>query len=556
MNNSSAYSNVLLKPSAQTQAAQAPVPKRNSQDDQTSVNFQQNFKDAHDDVRERDEQIRKPAATKKTAQVDSKSTHNAEKKSSESAKQADENTSSDQISDNEKNADSGNSLSKQASDDQNTVDKKAESKSADKKICNDEISTVDPSIAGILLTNTNNASVPLPAASPVDVALASITVYAQLPADSEVNAETETQAETTKKVSVVNLSNPLAIEPSTSVAETIKGDGTSLIDKQAKTDQPSLGEDGEEVASNKDSSAAIALQLVADTPSPPVSTAASDVVAQTPEALAVVSSVVLPKSTLAQTALAPVTDDTSDADILSKLAEPLVTEKQSIKAASGNLNLPLAPDTSRIQAQVLDPKATFDKTLQNLLHPESNTLDGDATQPATPTPTGATTSSTNTLDSMLRFSDTQAPAARSFVVQTAVPVPVGQPQWSQAVGEKVLWLAAQNVSSAEIHLNPENLGPMQVKVSVNQEQTTINFTSNHAVVREVLDQNLGRLRDMFSEQGLNLVNVDVSDKSFSRQQGDSKDQKGQAGTKDIVIEDDTPVAISAIVQQRLVDHYA
>ena len=124
------------------------------------------------------------------------------------------------------------------------------------------------------------------------------------------------------------------------------------------------------------------------------------------------------------------------------------------------------------------------------------------------------------------------------------------------MGEKVLWLAAQNVSSAEINLHPKDLGPMQVRVSVNQEQTTVSFTSHHAVVREVLDQNLNRLRDMFSEQGLNLVNVDVSDKSFSRRQGDAQDQKAQGGSQDVASEEETVVAMSAIVQQRLVDHYA
>ncbi len=84
----------------------------------------------------------------------------------------------------------------------------------------------------------------------------------------------------------------------------------------------------------------------------------------------------------------------------------------------------------------------------------------------------------------------------------------------------------------------------------------MNFTSHHAVVREVLDQNLNRLRDMFSEQGLNLVNVDVSDKSFSRQQGDAQSQKGQGSSQDVGAEEETAIAMSAIVQQRLVDHYA
>lgn len=149
-----------------------------------------------------------------------------------------------------------------------------------------------------------------------------------------------------------------------------------------------------------------------------------------------------------------------------------------------------------------------------------------------------------------------APSNRSFVVQTSVPVPVGQPQWSQAVGEKVLWLAAQNVSSAEIHLHPKDLGPLQVNVTVNQDQTSVSFTSHHAAVREVLDQNLGRLRDMFTEQGLNLVNVDVSDKSFARQQGEGKSGKGGAQQGSEPMEEDAPIAVSSIIQKRLVDHYA
>src|SRR5690606_20166571 len=53
-----------------------------------------------------------------------------------------------------------------------------------------------------------------------------------------------------------------------------------------------------------------------------------------------------------------------------------------------------------------------------------------------------------------------AAANRSFVVQTGVPTTMGQPGWNQAVGEKVLWLAAQNLSSAEIRLDPPELGPM------------------------------------------------------------------------------------------------
>lgn len=166
------------------------------------------------------------------------------------------------------------------------------------------------------------------------------------------------------------------------------------------------------------------------------------------------------------------------------------------------------------------------------------------------------TAASAAIETLTRLTEAQSPASRAFVVQTGVPVAVGTPQWSQAVGDKVLWLAAQNVSSAEIRLDPPELGPMQVKVSVNQDQASITFTSPHPVVREALDQQLNRLREMFSEQGLNLVNVDVSDKSFAQQEREQGEaNKGQANL-DADDEDLAPVAISQAISMRLVDHYA
>ncbi|MFO1388003.1 flagellar hook-length control protein FliK [Cellvibrio sp.] len=226
--------------------------------------------------------------------------------------------------------------------------------------------------------------------------------------------------------------------------------------------------------------------------------------------------------------------------------------KSVVKAEVSASALPEVVDGESEESQSAKLPTGFDKLLQAASQTNGHAKD-DVTQ-APPAPV-ANTPSSGGVHAWLQSGNTEIPAARTFVVQTAVSVPVGQPQWSQAVGEKVLWLAAQNVSSAEINLNPEHLGPMQVKVSVNQEQTSVSFTSHHPVTREVLDQNLGRLRDMFSEQGLNLVNVDVSDKSFNRHQGDAQHQNGQ-GAKQDKVEDETPVAVSLIKQQRLVDHYA
>lgn len=159
-------------------------------------------------------------------------------------------------------------------------------------------------------------------------------------------------------------------------------------------------------------------------------------------------------------------------------------------------------------------------------------------------------------DVLGRMLEPQTPAARAFVVQTGVPVALGQPQWGPAVGEKVLWMAAQNVSAAEIRLDPPELGPMQVRVSVNQDQVNISFTSPHPVVRDALDQQLNRLREMFAEQGLNLGNVDVSDKSFAQQDQEKNESARTAATATAAGEESATETGVSRVSTRLVDHYA
>lgn len=210
-------------------------------------------------------------------------------------------------------------------------------------------------------------------------------------------------------------------------------------------------------------------------------------------------------------------------------------------AAEFDLTLEENPDFA-----LLNGKAITGKLANSAMAPEKTTLVIDTPKGSTPT---------SVVESPLRVGEPPSPAARSFTVQTGVPVPVGQPQWSQAVGEKVLWLAAQNVSAAEIRLDPPDLGPMQVKVSVNQDQASVTFTSPHPVVRDALDQQLHRLREMFSEQGLNLVNVDVSDQPAYRQQEDNEAQNGKSSSE-LDDEDVVPVATTQISSSRLVDHYA
>ncbi len=101
--------------------------------------------------------------------------------------------------------------------------------------------------------------------------------------------------------------------------------------------------------------------------------------------------------------------------------------------------------------------------------------------------------------------------------------PLNQAGWDQALGERIQWMAGQKLQGARIRLNPANLGPMEVRIQVQNEQASIQFTSAHGVVREALEAALPRLREMFDASGVELVDVDVSGQSFAEQQRSTGD---------------------------------
>ena len=110
-----------------------------------------------------------------------------------------------------------------------------------------------------------------------------------------------------------------------------------------------------------------------------------------------------------------------------------------------------------------------------------------------------------------------AATARPVAPTTTVETPFRQPGWDQALSERVLWAANQKMQSAEIKLNPPQLGPIEVRIQMHQDQAQVSFTSQHAVVRDALEAALPRLREMFNASGFEL-DANVSQHSFAQQQ--------------------------------------
>ncbi len=172
------------------------------------------------------------------------------------------------------------------------------------------------------------------------------------------------------------------------------------------------------------------------------------------------------------------------------------------------------------------------------------------------------TDSEGTIREVFRFNDVQLKESQSSLktYTTSVELPVSPGAWADKVNDKIVWLANQKIQFAEIHLNPQDLGPMEVKINVQNDQATVTFNSQHQGVRELLELNVNRLREMMSENGVDLAHVDVSDQSSQHQPDDEHDGDvaGQSGEGDDELSglDDARNITDSITLNNLVDYYA
>ncbi len=108
-------------------------------------------------------------------------------------------------------------------------------------------------------------------------------------------------------------------------------------------------------------------------------------------------------------------------------------------------------------------------------------------------------------------------------------VPLHQPGWDRALGNRVQWMVNQNIQVAELRLNPPNLGPLEVRLQMDGDRTHINFVTPQAAVRDAVDAALPRLREMFAEGGLSLGDVTVSHQGAGEGEAGGGDAEGEAG---------------------------
>jgi flagellar hook-length control protein FliK len=94
---------------------------------------------------------------------------------------------------------------------------------------------------------------------------------------------------------------------------------------------------------------------------------------------------------------------------------------------------------------------------------------------------------------------------------------------SNVLGEKIHWMRNANISTAELHLHPADLGSIEITIVTEDQQARVSFITSSATARDVIEESLPKLRELLADSGLALDQSDISQK----ESGDEPAQKNQ-----------------------------
>lgn len=143
-------------------------------------------------------------------------------------------------------------------------------------------------------------------------------------------------------------------------------------------------------------------------------------------------------------------------------------------------------------------------------------------------------------------------------VRLSIDAPVQQAKWGDNLAGRVAWMLMNNQHSARISLNPPELGPIEIKINLHNDQASVNFYAHNSAVRDAIEEAFPRLRDMLNENGFNLSQSSVSDQSLSQRQGYSETAR-QEQSRYPFMEEGDPVEtrVNEVINLKLglVDHF-
>ena len=123
-----------------------------------------------------------------------------------------------------------------------------------------------------------------------------------------------------------------------------------------------------------------------------------------------------------------------------------------------------------------------------------------------------------------------APALASPIVETAISQDIRRPEFVPVFSARIATLVQEGVEQARVHLNPVDMGPVSLQLSMEGLQVRVDMTAEVATTRQVLEQAMPTLAGALREAGFTLSGGGVSPPGEAANAG-GQDARGSSASQ-------------------------
>lgn len=219
-----------------------------------------------------------------------------------------------------------------------------------------------------------------------------------------------------------------------------------------------------------------------------------------------------------------------------QLQQAVQRAERTDAAEASNSERTLSLDALRRQVADVAPSSTADARMSSVQQGQTLTPQAAATREAQAQPSTPHTSAYE--------------AAR----QAQQAIDILGPQAPERLRERVAVMFNTRTQAAEMRLDPPDLGRLNIRLSLNQDTTSVSFQVSTPQAREAIEQSLPRLRELLAEQGIQLADANVSEqRSGNAQQGQDGEQRGQSSQASVDIDHESEQLVSVAAPGRVAE---
>jgi flagellar hook-length control protein FliK len=229
-------------------------------------------------------------------------------------------------------------------------------------------------------------------------------------------------------------------------------------------------------------------------------------------------------------------------------------QQQAAQTAKVEITEQLQQTTDENSQQVVSKAAMLDPTVNALLTPAKV----ESTQTLHTAAPATISAVSHSAQASSQIAAQQVTLQSEKLANLTANLSLLEPNAASQIKDRLMYQLNNKIQSAEVKITPEDLGSVQIKVNLQQEQLSVQFVVQQANAKELLEQQMPKLKELLQQQGLQLTEGQVEQRHANERRGNGEEKSGHRGYP-ATAEAEVELAHVATVKKqsdRMVDYYA